>query len=126
MGGSLSEGVVIALITTAGVVLAAIIALIARVNVVITRVKRDVDATRENVVNDHPTNMRVEQDERHDENAHKLDTLLEEIGYVRGSVRKIWERIDRHTNQIHDLERTGPRPAFAPPPIAGRHRKELP
>lgn len=122
----MNEAVIIALISAAGVVLAALVALIARVNIVITRVKRDAAATRENVVNDHPMNMRVEQDERHGENSHKLDTILEELGYVRSNVRKLWERSTLHTDQIHQLERTGPRIPFAPPPPEGRHRKETP
>lgn len=119
----MTEQVVIALIGAVALVLAAMIAMIARVNVVITRVRRDSQITREQVANDHDTNLRVEQDERHDENAHKLDVILEEIGHVRGSVRRLWERSDKHTDQIHELERTGPRPAFSPPP-PGRHRKE--
>lgn len=121
----MSEPVVVALITATSVVLVGVLALVGRVSFQITRVRRDTEVTREQVANDHDTNLRVEQDERHDENAQKLDAILEEVQHLRGSVRKLWERSDRHTDQIHDLELTGPRPPFSPPP-GGRHRKEIP
>lgn len=61
------------------------------------------------VSNDHATNLRVEGDERHHENAEKLDRILSEVARLSRSVARLWERSDKHTDQIHDLELTQPR-----------------
>lgn len=52
--------------------------LVARFNAM----RRDVAAVKHEVKNDHSKNMREEQDERHDENASKLDQLLDLVGWL--------------------------------------------
>lgn len=78
--------------------------------------KRSVASVRAQVENDHPTNMREENDERHIETTDKLGEIhkdvgraLREIERLRTSVVKLWEKSDKHTDQIHDLEMTQPR-----------------
>lgn len=86
----------------------------------IKRVGKDAKAARVQVENGHTTNLREEGDERHEQNAGKLDTILEEIHLLRGSVRRLWRRSDEHTDQINDLEQTqDPRSRFEP---RGKHR----
>jgi uncharacterized protein YoxC len=72
------------------------------------RLSGDVKATRYQVENNHDTNLREEGDERHNENSDKLDAILSEIKSLRGSVSRLWQRSDKHTDQIHDLELTQP------------------
>jgi len=81
------------------------------------RPNNKVNKVKDQVVNGHKTNMREENDERHNENAEKLDQIINtqksqgrEITRIRNNLGKLWERSDKHTDQIHDLEMTGPRP----------------
>lgn len=79
---------------------------------------RKVNRVREQVENDHPTNMRVEQDERHEENGNKLDKILEQLDAVMGHIVRLWERADSNRERIHAIEQTQPRP-----PLPGSQKK---
>lgn len=75
-----------------------------------------VNTIREQVKNDHPKNLRVEQDERHHETATKLNLLLSEMPRIRDSLSRVWQRMDKHSDDIqrnsqaiHDLEMTNPK-----------------
>jgi len=98
-----------------GVFALAVLGLGARLNNKVNRVRDDAAATRYQVENNHidehgnPINLREEADGRHSENSEKLDSLARNLDRVRDSVARIWERTDRHTDQIHELELTQPR-----------------
>lgn len=86
---------------------------------------------RDQVTNNHSTNLREEADERHTENAEKLDILaagqehlIEEMTSIRRSVRRLWERSDKHSDQITDIYSTQPRLNIPPMPGRGQHRKD--
>jgi FtsZ-interacting cell division protein ZipA len=86
---------------------------------------RKVNKVKYQVVNGHSSNMREEGDERHAENSDKLDLIIStqkrhggEITRTRNNVNKIFNKLDKHTDQIHDLEMTGPRPN-----LTGRKRE---
>lgn len=97
-----------------------------RTSIRLKRLELDTRATREQVVNGHSTNMREEQDERHDENKQLLERIVDDLGRVRDSVSRLWAWRDVAVGQIHDLELTTTHPPesrFAPP-RAPRHRKD--
>src|SRR3990170_1329429 len=102
----MNDLVVVALIQGGVAVLLLILG--ARLNGKVKRVQEDAAATRVQVENNHPTNLREEADERHGENSGKLDTLLEDVGVIRRSLRRLWERSDKHNDAIHELEMTQP------------------
>ena len=132
----MTESVIVAEVSAGATVLVALLSLVgvifsARANGNAKRANVNAAAARVQVENSHTTNLREEGDERHQENAQKLDrnsrqldTLLEEVGSIRKSVRRLWERSDLHGDQIHDLEITHPS-RFAPG-AAGRHREAAP
>lgn len=80
----------------------------------VNRISVDTRRTRDQVENNHfgedgePINLREEADHRHNENSEKLDRVLEELTRLRKSVGRLWERADKHTDQIHELELTQP------------------
>jgi hypothetical protein len=68
------------------------------------------------VSNNHPTNLREEADERHDENRRSLVSLSRQLNDVAGSVRgiqrdvgRLWDTDLDHQTRIHDLEQTRPK-----------------
>lgn len=69
-------------------------------------VKKDVAATREQVQNDHPKNMREEQDERHAENQRALKWLARELLALGEKVEDAWAVIRDNRHRITDLEDT--------------------
>jgi hypothetical protein len=81
-----------------------------RLNRKVNTVRADARATRYQVENNHidengrPINLREEADSRHLESTQLLTDLSDNMKRVRDSVGKIWERLDKHTDQIHDLE----------------------
>jgi len=117
----MSDTVLVALIGLTGTI--ASILLSARINVKVNRVGRDARAARVQVENNHSTNLREEGDERHVENSTKLDTILEEIKSLRGSVSRLWQRTDKQNDDIHELQLTQPRERFMPP---AKHRGDSP
>lgn len=89
------------------------------------RLNSRIKMVRNQVENGHTTNFRVEQDERYSESQTKLDYIIKEqkrqggeISRMRNSLAKLWDRSYKHTDQIHDLELTDPRPN-----LTGRGRK---
>jgi hypothetical protein len=88
----MSDAVLVAIIsgsfTTLGGIILAILGwlLSRRVN----RIAEDTKATRVQVENDHPTNLREENDERHHENSTKLDTLIETVEAMKSSLVRLW------------------------------------
>lgn len=122
----MSEGIGVALIqlvgtliATAGSVAAASFAIIAA-----RRAKHARDDTRvikAEVKNDHKTNLREEADERHTENARKLDQIIETTDDLVKRVKKLEGDEDDQTKRIERIEKTWPRSRFAPP---ARHREE--
>lgn len=130
----MTEPVVIALVSAAGLVLVALIGLIGRVSFQITRVRRDTAITREQVANDHydetgePINLRVEQDDRHTENTQRLEALAERFDHgfatIIAEIHALWGKAGSNADRIKLLEQTAP-PPFSPP-ASGRHRKETP
>lgn len=84
---------------------------------------RRVKRVKDQVENDHHTNLRVEQDERHEASYGLLSRIhsdvsraLKEVERLRDSevqnrqtIRRIWERLDKHSDHIRDLEVTHPR-----------------
>lgn len=125
---NLSEELIAAIIGAAALVLVALIGLVARVNVQVGRVRRDTAVTREQVANDHSTNLREEQDSRHEENTRRLDDLADRVeeGFtaMTNEFRALWGKAGSNADRILALEQTGPRP-YEPPP-RGRHRKGPP
>ena len=117
----MSDEVVVAIVT--GVVGVVLVVLQGRSSVRLKRLELDTKATREQVVNGHETNMREEQDERHDENRTLLEEIRTDLRAVRSSVARLWERSDVHTDQIHDLELSQPARSRFEPPAAPRHRR---
>lgn len=93
------------------------IVLTARMNGRVKSLKADSKATRHQVENNHDTNMREENDERHDETVTLLKNVIatqklqgNDIGGIREELRAL--RTDDHDqrDRIHELEKTQPRP----------------
>lgn len=82
----------------------------------------DVAAVKHEVKNDHKTNMREEQDERHHDNSKKLDQLLDLCAWlVRGWTEN---RADIHELQEHTGQagtRRARRLAAERPPVIDHH-----
>ncbi len=76
------------------------------------RLNKKVNKVTDQVINGHkkpdgtPINLREEQDERHIENQDVLKEIKDEIIKLRESVSRIWQKLDKHTDEIHDLENT--------------------
>lgn len=73
------------------------------VALVANRGRQHAKAAREQVENDHATNLRVEGDDRHTEILQRLEGLASDIRGVRRDIGRIDER-------VIELERTQPRP----------------
>lgn len=122
------EAVTVALITVAGALLTLIIQNIFTARRT-GRVERVVEVVREQVQNGHGTNLRDEQDARHQtnaktltENSRKLDDILDDLRVVREHQNMLWRRSDAHTRQLDELdERTQPVPRSRFEPRTARH-----
>ena len=65
-------------------------------------VRRDLATVKNEVKNDHETNLRVEQDERHDESQEKLDQIVKSVKwlvYMTRSNRDDITDLQEHTGQ---------------------------
>lgn len=122
-----SEGIVVAIISAAAIVLGALIALVGRVNVKINKVGRDVRVARDQVANAHvdengkPINMRDEFDDRHREITKTLQTISLDIGGIRQDNRQLRhdhgalaERVD-HLFELETTRDRRPKPKPKPP-----------
>ena len=92
----------VAIIAAMAVIIAA---LIAAVFPVLFSIRRHAKVTREEVTNDHDTNLRVEADERHAQNV-KAIASLRRLVYRQGT--SINGRIDRITDRLEIVEDTIP------------------
>lgn len=79
----------------------------ARLNRRVKRVATDSAATLYQVKNSHTTNLREEADERHEENTLLLREVLEELGSLRRSVRRLWRRTDDQALTLDELTHPG-------------------
>lgn len=111
------QAIILALIAAAGIFLG-------KVNGKVNKVREDSAVTRDQVANDHSTNLREEQDERHHENTatldsigKKLDTVQEQIGDLFSSDLNLYKRAQSNSDRIWDLERT------IPPQSKGQHHE---
>jgi len=94
--------IVAAFATAVGVIVVAIIT---------TRTRHDARRTREQVENDHDTNLRVELDERHKETRGWFSGLARDIGGIREELRGIrssQQALDRRVQRLEDIEMTDP------------------
>ena len=98
----------VAIVSTAGLVVVALIA---------NRTRQHAKAARNQVENDHDTNLRVENDTRHTENVGTLESILRSQRAIhstqkgiKADIRQIRTIVDRHAEQIWELEKTQPRP----------------
>jgi len=101
-----SEPVLIALIGCTQAVLVALVSVLA---VRVGRVQRDAAATREQVVNDHSTNMREENDTRHNETRSWFRDLRRDIGGIREELRGLRSTdraLDKRIQQLEEIEIT--------------------
>ena len=97
----MSEPVVVAII---GALQAVLIVLISRLSHRVTQVKRDAAVTRENVVNDHTTNLRDENDTRHADVRRWFTKLERSIGGIRDDHRITRRDLAAISERLHDLE----------------------
>lgn len=75
--------------------------------------RRRVKRVQAQVENDHTTNMREEQDERHEENSRALHwlvgtvkTLVRDLGGIRQEIRDLRADVRHERDRIDDLEDT--------------------
>ncbi|TDW64752.1 hypothetical protein EDF51_11122 [Curtobacterium sp. PhB25] len=93
--------VLVALCTLAGIVIPLLI-----------RARNEAAAANEQVSNNHvkpdgtPINLREEQDERHGENASVLGEIRTDVKSIIQTLAVHGFRLDRHHDQIEDIERT--------------------
>lgn len=101
----MTEGVWIALIAAGqGIV----VGLFALLSVRIGAVKKDVALVKHEVKNDHKTNLRDEQDTRHNENARKLNWLVRAMDGVLGDLEYLTNGYRSNRARIENLEQTIP------------------
>lgn len=101
----MTENILVAIITTIGLVIIAIL----------DRTRRHALATRVQVENSHSTNLREESDERHAENTGRLLSIATDVTKIKGTLvdlleadRRLSERMDVEHRRVDDLERTIP------------------
>ena len=82
-----------------GIVVTAVVGLAGIVIPLLLSAKRDAREARVQVKNNHGTNLREEADDRHNENARKLDWLIASVTYL-------LERSNAHGDSIAELEDT--------------------
>lgn len=111
-----------ALITTQGAIVVALIPVLISTRRHARNAATDAAEARYQVANDHTTNLREEGDERHQENTKllnavltRVDELAERITGVKSDIRGIRRDVGRladadrtHEDRIHELEKTHP------------------
>lgn len=110
----MSDTVLVALLTGIFGVLGSAVAAVASI-----LARNEARVIRREVKNDHGRNMREEADERHEENAGKLDQIITRLDELEG-------KDEQHDERFNEIERTWPRfqarSRFEPPP---RHRRPV-
>lgn len=103
-----AQAIILALIAAAGIFLG-------KVNGKVNKVKEDSAVTRDQVANDHTTNLREEADERHHENTatlgsivRKLDTVQQQVAELFSSDINLHRRAQSNADRIWELEHTRP------------------
>ena len=104
----MSETFVAPTITGVSIIVVALITLITnfRLSHKVKALKEDSAATRAQVENDHPTNLREESDARHGEVMHGIHRLDKQLEGVNSDIRGLRKDIGRNDTRIHDLEST--------------------
>ncbi|ALX67451.1 DUF2746 domain-containing protein [Microbacterium sp. XT11] len=92
----MSDAVLVALIT--GLLGPALVALIT------TGIRRRVKAIQGQVQNDHPTNLREELDDRHDETREWFRELRRDIGGLRQDLRGVRQDHSALAERVHRIE----------------------
>lgn len=67
---------------------------------------QDLGLVKHEVKNNHSTNLREEADVRHDENARKLDWLIQAVTRIQGDVQNLYTNDTQARAQLEELERT--------------------
>jgi hypothetical protein len=128
---AISENVTIATINAAAtlggiLITGALTTFVAVLNARIKRIGRDAAESREQLANDHitpdgkPINLRVEADERHEENRGALREIRSALRALAGMMNNGFEGLQNQINdsrsRIESIETTAPRPG------PGKHR----
>lgn len=100
----MTEPVLIALI---GCAQAVTVAFVGVLSVRIGKVRRDTTATREQVVNDHTTNFREENDSRHNETRGWFRELRRDVGGIRQDIRQLRDDDHELAVRITHIEQKG-------------------
>lgn len=69
-------------------------------------VRSRVKSVQAQVENDHTTNMREEQDERHKENSSLLRSVVRDIGGIRQDLRDLRSEVRHERDRIDEIEDT--------------------
>lgn len=77
-----------------------------RVRTFLAELRADLGVVKHEVKNDHDTNLRVEADERHQENARKLDSILELAVANTRAVNALTGRLNDLVSRVDIVERT--------------------
>lgn len=80
--------------------------LVALIGAGVLSTRRRIKRVQAQVENDHTTNMREEADERHTENTTTLQTIVRDIGGIRGDLRALRSDLTHERDRIDDLEDT--------------------
>jgi Mg2+/citrate symporter len=97
-----TEQLGIALVSAAGLVLAAFMTVIVAL---LNRTRQHARAAREQVENSHTTNMREENDERHSENTTRLVNLQVNVAHILGILTDHGDKIIDSQVRIADLDK---------------------
>jgi Mg2+/citrate symporter len=98
----MTEQTTIALIGSAGLVLAAFMSVIIAM---LNRTRQHARATRDQVENSHTTNLREESDRRHSENTTRLVNLQVNVAHILGILTDHGDQIIDNTIKIADLDK---------------------
>lgn len=95
----MSEPVLIAIILAMQAIL---VALIARTDVRLTKIKRATEATKDQIVNHHPEqpNMREENDSRHEETKRWFSTVFNRLVNFERRVNNKLEKVEKDVNDL--------------------------
>lgn len=100
----MTDAVLIALI---GCAQAVTVAFVGVLTVRMGKVRRDTTATREQVVNDHSTNFRDENDSRHAETRGWFRELRRDVGGIRKDIRQLRDDDHELAGRISRIEQKG-------------------
>lgn len=100
----MSEAVLVAIITGVQAVTLGVLGILAKR---IGNVRRDTTATREQVVNDHTTNLREENDGRHAETTGWFRELRRDLGGIREEMRGLRSDDRALSRRVTKLEQKG-------------------